>query len=143
MSLARSAVEAYVLALWAQCVPTEQDLQTRIFGPYPNLPKFDTAFRSIKQRHPLGKFFSGLADMHATLSDYSHGHARQISRWFGSSGVGPIHGEAEMVELLHAVDKIGTWACAVREDIAGHDTSQFQILLEQVTSGAYYAASQH
>ncbi|WP_431476994.1 hypothetical protein [Massilia eburnea] len=72
----------------------------------------------LRKTHVLGKMFEALRRHYGTLSDYTHGHHRQLSRWLSKEGIGPRYSREQMAEILRFSDFVGLLAAILREKIA-------------------------
>lgn len=139
--VARSALEAFVRGLWAESVATEEALVKVLQGEPPPMPKFETAAQAVRKAgHAFAPVIESLRGHYDTLSDYAHGHIRQLSRWISQHDVAPKHSDEEVIESLRFVDVIGILVCTCREKIAERDIAPYMDLLCKVRSGVYYDA---
>jgi len=139
--VARSAFEAYVLALWAsQCEDVER-LKRVILGQekkgqFPTLKK---AIQDLKKAmHPLCTFIADLHPIYSALSDYAHGYGRQISRWIELPEIVSTHSDIEMMELILFVDSIAVLAAISQERVCEGDVETGARLLRLVLSRSYF-----
>ena len=133
-AVARSCLEAYVTASWAEHIASEDDVRKFMRSERP-APSFETMAQRLRKSHPWGELFEKLRSHYKTLSDYAHGSTRQVSRWVSPDCIGPRHAEAEMVEVLRFVDAIGVLACISRESISSRAIEPFTTKLDDVLQG--------
>jgi hypothetical protein len=138
-AVARSALEAYVTGLWFETAATDGQVHDFMHAARPKPPPtFESMVQRLRQAHALGKLFETLRGHYKTLSDYAHGHARQVSRWIDREGnIEPRHSDEEMAEVLRFVDTIGMLACLSRENIAGRPIEPFATMFDRVVHRQY------
>ncbi len=74
-----------------------------------------------------------------TLSDYSHGSWRQLSRWRGPDGIFARHRDEEMVEVLNVANRLELMAATKRDSFGDIDlTLFFDKLREHEAHVAYF-----
>ena len=134
--VARAALEAHVTGLWFENVATDA-LTRALMRAERSPPKFESMAQRLRQSHPLGELFEKLRGHYKTLSDYMHGHVRQVSRWIGTGGIEPKHSDGEMTEVLRFVDTVGVLACISRESIASRPIEPLTGMFERVLRGQY------
>jgi hypothetical protein len=142
LALARSSIEAYVLGLWyehAQEASLER-LVDVLEGNRPP-PKFETAAQAAraKLRPDVADAVEQIRLHYNKYSDYSHGHQYQLSRWVSDGHVGPMHDDADLVEMLRLLDAVGLMASIARKELLGEDLHPVFALVRQVEDGSYYA----
>ncbi len=135
-AVARSALEAYVAASWAEYVAAEADVRAFMRGERP-APSFETMAQRLRKAHPFGELFEKLRPHYKTLSDYTHGSVRQVSRWMSPDGIAPRYSDEEIAEVLRFVDTIGVLACISRELISGRPITPFTQAFEDVQHGRF------
>lgn len=127
MALARSVFEACIRGLWAAHVAEEE--LSQFIGD--RGPKLETMVQKLSKVPEFADgVFAKIKDSHwETLCDYAHGGARQYSRWLSDDGIGPVHADKDIVELLTFIDLYGLLATIGANEIAGNDT---EVLLPEV-----------
>lgn len=134
--VARSSLEAYVSASWIEHLASEDDAR-KFMRAERTLPSYETMSQRLRKGHPLTEVFEKLRAHYKTLSDYSHGSVRQVSRWVGQDGIEPRHSDDEMAEVLRFVDTIGVLACISRESITGRPIEPFTKAFDDVQHGRF------
>lgn len=130
----RSVFESYVRGLWAAEVATDEALLRFIEGKMSSSePKVSSAIQALRKIDGSADLFERIRITNwASMCDYAHGSARQVSRWISRDGIEPRHRDDEMVEILRFVDKIGLLACISREALAERSADLFLHKLQEL-----------
>lgn len=134
MAVTRPTLEAYVRALWAFELASDEQLQGFCReGRYD--PSIESTLQALRRKaSPHGTMFEILRKHYGVLNDYAHGGGRQISRWLHASGVEPKYSDEQIVEAVRFVDVVGVLAAHAREKVCGYPTDAFVTMLETVLS---------
>lgn len=138
--VARSAFEAYVLALWVTEFGDVAILKNLLNGTdNAHLPPMKRLVHMLrKAKHPLSPFIADVQPIYSALSDYAHGYGRQVSRWLLSENITSSHSDAEMMEVLLLTDAIAVLAAITFQRIAGGDVDKGARILHLVLSREYF-----
>ena len=105
MAVTRPVLKAYVRALWAHELATEGQLAEFLKGR--GDPSTEATMQKLWKRiRPHDAWLETLRRHYSTLSDYSHGGARQISRWLHRGAVESRYSDVQMIEVVRFADMV-------------------------------------
>jgi hypothetical protein len=130
-ALQRPLLEAFVTGVWIDSSATEAEVGSIASLQIPP-PKFETMVKRLRKTHSLGKWFEVMRGHYNILSDYAHGHRRQLSRWLTQASVEPRYTHAQMAETLRYADIVGTMAAIHREKISKRPTDQLLRVFDSI-----------
>lgn len=129
-ALLRSEYEALIRGIHAHVCLTDEQLERIVrHGASPTL---ETVTAQLKELNPEDDPFSACKrELWGLLSDYSHGGARQLSKWIGPENIEPTHSDDEILHLLWMINLFGLLASLQICEISGKNTAEYVALAGQ------------